>query len=545
MLSRFVAAWFILAAGAPAAVIRVPGDQPTIQAGIDAAAKDDTVLVRSGTYSGSGNKNLDFAGIDRVLRSETGAEATVIDCEGVGRGLFFHNGESSATTVTGFTIRNGSVDPHGGGIYCFAASPTITQCTITGNSADSTGGGIYCFESSSAITQCIVADNFSGFFGSGVYGFGSSLTITECSITGNSSDGSGGGIYCKASAPGLAISECTIAGNSSKHGGGIFFHSNPSPAPLLTNSTIADNSTQFDGGGVVCHKSSPTLTQCTIQGNEAGTGGGLYFNSGSHPQVVNCSISGNVSRTNGGGIACMFSSEPNIMNCTITGNIAAIQGGGLANLRHKSPKLTNCILWGDSPNEVYNNPDYSPISDLTHCDVQGGHDGEGNIDADPLWVDPSKNDFHLTSASPAIDAGTNEGAPTVDFDGDARPQGAATDIGVDEYLEPTSCDLQVGLVDYPSTIGRGETLGFTATAANACDEARSFDTAVMQIRGPASLDKPLYSGAEFSLASGAEVGAPVSLAVPTGAPTGSYSITVVLSLAGTMIDSDAFELEVH
>ena len=40
--------------------------------------------------------------------------------------------------------------------------------------------------------------------------------------------------------------------------------------------------------------------------------------------------------------------------------------------------------------------------------------------------------YHLTSASPLVDAGTDVGAPSDDIDGDARPLGAATDIGADE-----------------------------------------------------------------------------------------------------------------
>jgi len=43
------------------------------------------------------------------------------------------------------------------------------------------------------------------------------------------------------------------------------------------------------------------------------------------------------------------------------------------------------------------------------------------------------SDGHLSAGSPAVDAGVCTGAPTNDFDGDQRPQGAACDIGADEF----------------------------------------------------------------------------------------------------------------
>jgi hypothetical protein len=52
--------------------------------------------------------------------------------------------------------------------------------------------------------------------------------------------------------------------------------------------------------------------------------------------------------------------------------------------------------------------------------------------ADPRFVDPSKNDFHLQSASPAVNAGTNAGVAVVgeqDLDGKARINQSNIDAG--------------------------------------------------------------------------------------------------------------------
>jgi len=88
--------------------IHVPADQPTIQDGIDAASNGDTVLVAADTYTGDGNKNLDFGGKAITVRSENGPETCIIDCEGSGRGFHFHSGENPNSVVDGFKIINGN-----------------------------------------------------------------------------------------------------------------------------------------------------------------------------------------------------------------------------------------------------------------------------------------------------------------------------------------------------------------------------------------------------------------------------------------------------
>ena len=149
-----VACFFVFfpASRADAATIRVPSEQPTIQAGIDASVNGDTVLVADGTYTGSGNKNLDYEGKAIVVMSENLADVTVIDCEDSGRGFYFHSGESSDSKLEGFTIINGD-SGYGGGIYCCdSSSPTISHCMVSHCTADY-AGGIYMHDSSPTITN--------------------------------------------------------------------------------------------------------------------------------------------------------------------------------------------------------------------------------------------------------------------------------------------------------------------------------------------------------------------------------------------------------
>jgi parallel beta-helix repeat protein len=492
----------ILAIPSQAATITVDDDGPAdfnnIQAAIDAAVTGDTILVADGTYTGPGNRDIDFLGKAITVRSQSGPENCIIDCNRtqMSQGFYFHNGEDSNSLLDGFTIINGfhmygggicckdSSNPtinnciiadaiHSCGIYCNNSSPIITNCTITGNSDLS---GIYCDNSSPTINNCIITDN-TAHQGGGICCWDSSPIITNCNITGNLAEMYGGGIHCEDSSP--TITNCTISYNSTKwgEGGGIYCDNS---SPIIKNCTINDNSAT-EGGGIRCnYYSSPIIKNCTITDNSARDGGGIRCDYCS-PIINNCSITNNsaTGRT-GGGIDC-WDSSPVITNCTFSANTSNKWGGAVLIGHGSNPSIANCILWGDSApygpeiEMIFFSRGSTALS-ISYSDVQGGQAaiydiddldwGPGNIDEDPCfvipgyWVDANdpniivepndpnavwlEGDYHLLPASPCIDTGDPNYIPEpneTDLDGNPRVIGDAVDMGAYEYWPPVEAEM--------------------------------------------------------------------------------------------------------
>lgn len=181
----------------------------TIQRAIDLAVDGVVITVADGTYTGEGNRDIDFKGKAITVRSENGPENCIIDCNGLGRGFYFQSGEDANSILAGFTITNG----YDGGIRCLRSSPVITGCIIIDNEG-SFGAGISCLEGRPTITNCTISGNTARGDGGGIYcNYKSSPTITNCIINGNSSYGryGGGGMFFEDSSP--TITNCIIWGN--------------------------------------------------------------------------------------------------------------------------------------------------------------------------------------------------------------------------------------------------------------------------------------------------------------------------------------------
>ncbi len=391
-----------------------------IQEGINAAVNGDTVLALDGTYTGDGNRDLDFGGKLITVRSENGPENCIIDSQASEtdphRGFYFHSGETPAAVVQGLTIRNGYVDQdtpgrYGGGVYCGSAScPALTDCTIIGNSVYGMGGGVYCSgDSSPTLTDCTIAGNSCNFMGAGVYCWGASPTLIDCTITDNTAEDWGAGVHC-ANNSSPTLSNCTITDNTCVYGYGAGVCCEDSSGVTVTNCTMAGNSAH-GGGGVYCYRSSATLTNCVFAGNTATQGYGY-----------------------GGAVFCVAGANATLTNCTMASNTANF--GHALFCEDASPTLTNCILWSVDPNEIHVSSDSGPI--VAHCDVQGGWPGDGNIDEDPLFVDPDSDDYHLSTGSPCINVGSNYAPelPDEDIEGNPRIQHCRVDMGAYESPSP-------------------------------------------------------------------------------------------------------------
>jgi parallel beta-helix repeat protein len=304
----------------------------------------------------------------------------------------------SSITITNNTVRNNSASA-GGGICTRRYDTVIANNTITGNAAGE-AGGIYCWATTGArVSNNIISSN-SAEQGAGI-GVSQSgdIVITDNIITDNSAIGYYGGGGIRYTSSGGLIANNIITGNSKVgvYGGAGIYCQCFSPT-IITNNIIADNScdSPYGGGGVY-------FTSCTVV-----------------PQLTNNTICGNSASRYGGGIYCE-ASDPAIANNAIYGNSANF-GGGISCANYSRPTVTNTILWGNTapygPEIDTSYYGHSPV--VTYSDVQGGWPGQGNIDADPIFVGSEREDFHLRWRSPCIDAGDPEFLD---------PDGTRSDIG--------------------------------------------------------------------------------------------------------------------
>ncbi|MDP8241095.1 MAG: Ig-like domain-containing protein [Candidatus Hatepunaea meridiana] len=267
------------------------------------------------------------------------------------------------------------------------------------------------------------------------------------------------------------IHETIIDGDS--NGSVVTFDNNETAGSILIGFTLR-NGQAAQGGGILCSMSNPTLIALEIENNIGQYGGGIYL-AESDAQLRKISIIQNNSNRDGSGISC-YNSNPTLTNCTIARNSTRRDGSGIYYDEEAHPILNSCILWGNDPEQIYGDGEI----DVTYSDVEGGWEGNGNIDANPLFADPDGGGFQLSwenwrdedeTKSPCIDTG--------DPDLDNDPENTRADMGAyywhqEPYraiivVDPQALDLQINT-------GENDILNFNI--ANEGDTLLIFETDV-------------------------------------------------------------------
>jgi hypothetical protein len=386
-----------------AKTIQVPQQQPTIQDGINAASNGDVVLVSPGVYT----ENINFSGKAITVVSAAGPKTTAIDGGHLNTVVTFDTGETINSVLRGFTIQDGgSMEGDGGGVMIFEASPTIEENVIEYNASCGSGGGgginVY-FLSSAVIKKNIIRDN---------------------SQTSGCSGGSGGGIDL-IGVTAVQVIENTIEENTweTSSGGGIAL--NGAGASIVMNNLILENYANGQGGGIyVVNSNNELIIQNLIVGNSADQGAGIYL---SIPDgnvgalLVNNTVANNI----GGDGSALYVDGVN--------NETPIYNNIFVGLEEQN--AIYCVANNQRPPRFFNNDAYSPNGTGFQgtCSSESGNNG--NISADPLFVNTVNSNYQLQSGSPAINAGDNNAPdlPRKDLADHPRIVGGSVDMGAYEF----------------------------------------------------------------------------------------------------------------
>ncbi len=237
----------LLAPCSEATIVNVPGDQSTIQSGINAAQDGDTVLVAIGIYT----ENIRFYGKRIVLTSNYAFSGNPFDIQftlisgslpdhpDTGSVVLFIDGEDARSVIQGFSIQGGTgtvwEDEHGagdfregGGILCAFSGPTIRNNYINDNIVDNTagvvntgGGGIRAGDGTPRILGNRIFGNYGAYGGAIVLNFPHRAIVRNNIINNNQNADAyrGGSLWLNFPTLATLVENNVFYGNSGGPGG--------------------------------------------------------------------------------------------------------------------------------------------------------------------------------------------------------------------------------------------------------------------------------------------------------------------------------------
>ena len=377
------------------------------------------------SVDGGGNLVIDRAALAAAVRSTSGFPGVTDDItletdgdrvnslSGTGTRYIATGGSDSGgndcsdSTAPCASVGRGTALADDGGNVLVAQGTYTENVTISGITLTLRGG--YTISGTEWMTdtgETVIDGNDNGRV---FFIHGNDSTLEYLTITGGKAsdpDCWGGGLWVTNGD--VTLRHVVITNNQSAcGGGGIAPNDDYGPVSLMVEDSLISDNKASDGGAMASQNTTASFSNVLISGNKSGVGG--------------------VFAINGGDIT--------VMNSTIAYN----QADQAVLLWSGILTITNSIMYENALN-LQADPPCTDCFVVTYSNIQGGDTSNGNIDEDPMFVDPVSGDYSLKYGSACIDTGTDSGAPDHDLANTERPLDGdgdgtkVTDMGTYEFV---------------------------------------------------------------------------------------------------------------
>jgi len=444
------------------------GDFTNISEALDVMNAGDSLIIADGVYEGIINTSLALPKDNITICSENGFENCIID----GNELYpaFMCGFKEGITIAGLTFSSCSHDSYGGAIST-NGSVAILDCYFDECSSDLDGGAVWAVGGTSLqIENCIFESCCADNGGAAYIEILEEVTIKNNQFLSCQSSVFDGGALLLEVINTLDIENCLFndcIAQSAGYGGGIAARDIFSMK--IQYSDFSECQAAISGGGIYANGCQDVvIDSCLFIYNESTSGGGLKLNDtyadvthsefGFNDAIIGagCYIGGNsmviidnslfyenssTEPISKGGALYVNDCVVAVINSTIANNSVNTQAGGISHLGTHIMSIYNSIVWDNYPTDIWA-VDSTKIN-IAYSDVTEPWSGQGNISADPLFVEVSTHNYHLDEFSPCIDVGNNSFVQ-VETDLDAHVRiwdgsgigEAIVDMGCYEYGAP-------------------------------------------------------------------------------------------------------------